>query len=246
MFLQAGAVFTALLALSCPIFPIAAQAGESNIIQWHSTDVQLLQGFNYELGERERTIVTVQHAHGWSLGDNYLFYDNTLGKGSEYFEWHPRLSVGKITGQAISFGPIKDVLLAGTLEVPETGSARFLGGIGFDWDIPSFNFVKTNFYIRDNPDLAGTTWGTTFAWKNKFKVGQQPFLFDGFMDMAGAEGTREAYQLIVPALLADVGTHFGYADRLYFGTEYQYWHNKFGIDGVDESVAQLELRWIFK
>jgi len=112
-------------------------------------------------------------------------------------------------------------------KVPQTGSERYLGGVGLDWNVPSFSFVKTNFYIRDNPALSGTTWGTTFSWKKKFSIGAQPFLFDGFVDMAGAEGDRSAYQLAVPALLADIGTHMGYKDRLYLGTEYQYWHNKF-------------------
>ena len=220
-------------------------AGENPLIEWHSTDVQLLHGDGFKAGPPERTIITLQHANRWRYGDNFLFYDKTFD-GDDYFEWHPRLSLSRISGKSLSIGPIKDVFLAGTLEVPQTGSERYLGGVGLDWNVPSFNFVKTNFYIRDNPALSGTTWGTTFSWKKKFSIGAQPFLFDGFVDMAGAEGDRSAYQLAVPALLADIGTHMGYKDRLYLGTEYQYWHNKFGLKGVNESVAQIELRWIIK
>jgi len=104
--------------------------------------------------------------------------------------------------------------------------------------------VKTNFHIRDNPDLEGKTWGTTFAWKKKFKIGAQPFLFDGFIDMAGSEGNRSSYQLIVPTFLADIGKYTWKEDQLFFGTEYQYWHNKFGLRGVNESVLQVEIRWV--
>lgn len=222
-----------------------ASAKEWSVFDWHSTDVQILNGNSFELGPQERTTITFQHANGWSYGDNYLFYDKVSGGASDYFEYHPRLSLGKITGQSFALGPIKDVLIAGTLEVPETGSVRYLGGLGFDWDVPGFSFLKTNLYFRDNPDLPGSTWGTTFSWKKKIDLGRHKLLFDGFWDMAGSEGDRVAYQLIVPALLVDVGHYFGNDGHIYVGTEYQYWHNKFGVDGVTESVAQAEIRWVF-
>jgi len=232
-------------ALACLALSTLSYADDAKVFQWHSTNVQFLQGQGYALGRDSRSIISINHANGWTYGDNILFYDKTF-KGQDYFEWHPRLSLSKISGKSFKFGAVKDVLLAGTVEVPEAGSRRYLAGVGFDWDLPSFNFFKTNFYIRDNPDLAGVTWGSTIAWKKKFKLGSQPFLFDGFIDFAGAEGSRAAYQLYVPALLADIGQHFGHDDRLYLGVEYQYWYNKFGLRGVTESVPQAELRWVIQ
>lgn len=227
----------------CAIWPVAAFAKDDGLIQWHSTNVQLLRGSGYALGSSQREIITVQHAHGWTLGDNMVFYDATL-TGQDYFEWHSRLSLKKIRKAPVKIGPVKDILLASTLEVPEKGSARYLFGVGADWTIPGFKFFATNFYLRDNPDLAGHTWATTFAWKKTFAVRGQPFLFDGFVDMAGSEGTRSGYQLAAPTLLADIGTHMGQADKLFLGIEYQHWNNKFGLKDVDERVAQLQLRWV--
>lgn len=222
-----------------------ATADEGQFLHWHSTDVQFLNGNNFELGSRERTTITFQHANGWKYGDNFLFYDMVLGDASDYFEYHPRLSLSKISDRNLTLGPIKDILIAGTLEVPATGSARYLGGLGIDWDVPGFSFLKTNFYLRDNPDLAGNTWGTTFSWKRKIDIGNHKFLLDGFWDMAGSEGNRVAYQLIVPALMIDIGHYLGNKDHIYSGIEYQYWHNKFGVDGVTESAVQAEIRWVF-
>ena len=37
----------------------------------------------------------------------------------------------------------------------------------------------------------------------------------------------------------------GRKGQFYAGVEWQYWHNKFGIDGVTESVAQAQLKWLF-
>lgn len=243
-----SSVFQAFAGLTLTIHAsaIPAHAEDRKLFDWHATDIQFLHGFDYELGDAERTIVTFQHANGWTYGDNYLFFDKTFGSSPDYFEWHPRLSLSKISGQHIGGGILKDVLFAGTLEVPENGSARFLAGVGLDWKLLEFDYLKTNFYIRENPDLPGTTWGSTFSWKKKFGWGEHKFQFDGFMDMAGSEGDRVAYQLISPAFLIDVGHYFGNDGRLFAGTEYQYWHNKFGVAGVTESVAQIELRWVIK
>ena len=35
------------------------------------------------------------------------------------------------------------------------------------------------------------------------------------------------------------------SNKFFLGVEYQYWHNKFGIDGVTESVPQLQAKWVF-
>ena len=134
--------------------------------------------------------------------------------------------------------------MAGTLEMPEDLKNRRLIGLGFDWNVPGLTFFKTNIYRRDDPTLDGTTWGTTFAWGGKFNIKHHKLLLSGFWDMAGSEGGREAYQLISPALLLDIGHYHGLSNTMYLGVEYQYWHNKFGLAGVTESFAQLEFRWV--
>ena len=44
----------------------------------------------------------------------------------------------------------------------------------------------------------------------------------------------------------DVGQHLGRpATRWWLGVEWTYWRNRFGVDGVTESVPQLQLKWQF-
>lgn len=44
----------------------------------------------------------------------------------------------------------------------------------------------------------------------------------------------------------DVGHASGFAENtLWAGIEWQYWHNKFGVDGVTESVPQLQMKYVF-
>ena len=51
------------------------------------------------------------------------------------------------------------------------------------------------------------------------------------------------FLLAQPQLLLDLGNLWGAKDKLFAGVEYQYWHNKFGVDGVDESLPQVMLLW---
>ena len=53
-------------------------------------------------------------------------------------------------------------------------------------------------------------------------------------------------QLTQPRLLLDVGDLVWNKQGQFFaGIEYQYWHNKFGIDGVTESTPQAQIKWVF-
>jgi len=163
-----------------------------------------------------------------------------------YGEFSPRLSLSKLLDKNISNALIKDILLSFTIEKAKNLDERYLYGAAVDLNIPSLKVLKINAYVRDNPAFDGRTWQITLAWNAPFKIGNTSLLAEGFADIAGAEGSSEANQLIVPRLLVDIGKAMGVKNnRLYLGIEWQYWHNKFGIQGVTESVPQAQLKWIF-
>jgi hypothetical protein len=86
----------------------------------------------------------------------------------------------------------------------------------------------------------------TLVWNLPFQLAGTRLLFEGFTDIAGSEGKTVAHQLIVPRLLFDTGQLLGFAkNELWIGVEWQYWHNKFGVDGVTESVPQLQMKYVF-
>lgn len=222
----------------------------NDLIEWHSENIQILRGFNYELGSPKKTIVTLEHANRWKYGDFFVFADLQWPDGGDftfYGEITPRLSLSKISGKSFSFGAIKDVFLAGNFEIPKKGSARYLYGPSIDWNVPGFTFFKTYFFLRDNPDIAGSTHQVTIAWNRTVKLGEASLLLEGFADLAGNEGTTyAANELFVPRFLFDVGGLVGLkSPRFFAGVEYTYWHNKFGLQGVTESAAQVQLKWVF-
>lgn len=110
------------LALFISVLPAFTDAKESGFIQWHSTNIQVLRGFDYELGSEKRTIMTFEHANGWKYGDFYLFADQMWqdgGESSYYVEPTLRFSLSKILGKSLSYGIIKDLLISGQIEKPE-------------------------------------------------------------------------------------------------------------------------------
>jgi len=229
--------------------PSVSHAEEGSFIQWQSTNVQLLRGFDYEIGAQDRTIATFEHAHGHRYGDFYMFVDYTWPDGGDenyYAEFSPRLSLGKVTGKDFSYGLIKDVFISTTIEKPEDQKARYLYGGAVDLNLPGFKFFKTNLYVRDDPNL-DKTYQVTLGWNRPFEIKGQKFLIEGFADFSGDAGAgKEAHQLIVPRFLMDVGHATGLNEgKLFMGVEWQYWHNKFGVGGVTESVPQLQMKYTF-
>lgn len=241
---------TACLASAALLAPGAAVAGAA---QWSSTNFQYLYGTEHELGDRTRSIITVEHVNGWKYGDNFFFVDitnpdreGTATPTSYYGELSPRLSLGKISGKDLSLGPIQDVLITTTAEIGE-GFRTYLYGLAVDLKLPGFLFFQVNWYIR-NEVTFGTDTGqqVTLAWAAKpLPLGPTDLIFEGFLDYAWGNDPAEDNLIAGPRLLLDVGKLWKAPGLLQAGVEYQIWRNKFGIDGVDEDVAQAMVKWIF-
>ncbi|MBU8871422.1 MAG: hypothetical protein KOO60_11210 [Gemmatimonadales bacterium] len=217
---------------------------------WSSTSMSILNGSGYELASSEdATILTLEHASGWAYGDNFLFFDVFQPFEDDtgiYGEWHPRFSFGKISKSDLSFGPVKDVLLATELNFG-CGNRAYLYGLGLDLDIPHFSFFAVNFFIRDDPTIVDeTTFQISPSWNIPFTLGETKWTLGGFLDYAGAEGdNQEAHLLFVPQLLLDVSNFADAPGNLFVGVEYQSWTNKYGVDAVEESVFQFMAKWFF-
>lgn len=231
------------------IVPLSANAGD--LVQWHSTNIQALHANHYELGPKRRNIITLEHASGWSFGDLYTFCDLVFKDGDKdddlYCEITPRISLSKTTGMDFSYGVLKDVSLAFQTEQGEDSLDRYSYGIGLDLDLPHFKFFKINNFIRNNPDRQDPTFQIYTAWNLPFEVKGAKFVFEGFLDVFGEEGgSTVPSQLTQPRLLLDVGgLAWDKSGQFFAGVEYQYWHNKFGVDGVTESTPQLQVKWVF-
>ncbi len=225
---------------------------------WSSTNVEYLYGWNYRLNDREAGIMTLEHASGFAYGDNFFFldvtqpfYDKTKPEAL-YGQWDPRFSLGKITGLNLAAGPIGDVLVTG-----ELGYGANLGGfqreynygLGVDLKIPGFAYFGLNFWIHDAVTLKGVTYQISPYWGAPFHLGTVGFLFEGFLDYVGEEGSgtaiSHAYVITQPRFLLDAGSLWHKEGNLFVGTEVAMWFNKYGISDVNEVVPQAMIKWVF-
>lgn len=259
------------------LFPLLA-SHVSHAESWSVTEAHLQKGDLAQTatngGDRDTTILTLQHAGGWAYGDNFFFVDyltydeEDLGttNGSElYAEWYSNFSIGKITDQAIKFGPVKDIgIVAGFNFAPEVDSWWFLPGLRFELDLPGFGFANlditsyinhssaddnaTHFVIKDE----GNSYMVDFSWAYPFKMGSTSWSLEGHVEYIDGrsqvntfgEAELESWVLAQPQLRFDLGeTLFNTPEKLYIGIEYQYWKNKIGEDGLKDNTAQLLAVW---
>jgi len=228
---------------------------------WSSTNVQLLHGSGYQLGEDQRTIFTFEHANTWSHGDNFFFLDVTepSSHGTTFYsEFSPRFSLSKLSGKKISVGIIKDTFIATGVEMGKDLHSRLLG-LGTSFNVKGFSYANINLYIHESTrdwvtedtGLGGqvnVNWALPFSIQH-FSNKQSKWVFEGHFDYSFKEkkGSHPKANNLnaAPRLLLDVGNFVQTPGQILAGIEYQLWRNKFGIDGVNENIAQFMVKWVF-
>jgi nucleoside-specific outer membrane channel protein Tsx len=246
-----------------------SQALAADLLQWQDNSLTYLNGIDFRIDPPRQQTVTFEHASGWSFGDLFIFVDgikynteatNGAGDGHTFYgEISPRLSFGKISGADLSFGPIKDVLLAATYEFGEDDVDAYLLGPAVDLDIPGFDFFQLNTYYRepDGKRDGSGVWQITPAWSYTIPVGNSDLVIDGFMDwVVDNDDSYHANLHFNPQVKYDLAKAMGWGKRFYVGVEYDYWSDKYGIDddsylgdeilgGTDQSAISLLLKGHF-
>ncbi|HYD79118.1 MAG TPA: hypothetical protein VEC06_04860 [Paucimonas sp.] len=247
-------------------FSSAAHAAD-----WADNEIHVLHGSKFHdvanNVDTSKTILTLQHASGYKYGRNFFFVDLLKSDSSDgnygeiYGEWYHTLSVSKLAGKDWSKQFVKDIGITAALNYGSKNSAFgpnpkvFLLGPTFDLNVPGFAFFNVDVLAyNDSGTFSGfgggklcgnsdTTYQVTPAWLLPFSIGGANFSFTGFVDFIGKHGTCARQILTQPQLRWDVGNHFGKPGTIFLGLEYQYWKNKFGIDGRKESFPQFLLTW---
>ena len=226
----------------------ASEPPPRKLLQWSMFDFQALYGNNWKLGPKRKDILTLEHADGWSLGDNYLFIDvshiasQENGDTGIYGEWQPRISLSKIVGKDLSRGLFGDVLETNRLAFG-SGFLAVLNGLAIDLKIPHFAFFHQHAFLRNDIHLPGVTWQLTTEWAVPFEIGGVRFVQGGFAHFVGPEGSSHFNIITQPQLLLDVGKFGRYVDQIFIGMELDYRYNEFGIQGQNELVPQAMLEW---
>lgn len=187
-------------------------------------------------------------AQGWAWGDFYAFVDVVFRDdvGTEaYNENYVQMSLSWLAERPIALGPVTDVDRSGAFHVGSEPSEHpfraMLAGVSLDIRIPGFRFAQFDVHACENDSVDAVGVQFTPVWDADFRVGRLPLRFRGFADVLGP-GTNRGDRWHFLDLGALAGRTSG---NLYFGVEYAYWHNTFGVKAVDESVAQAMLMFDF-
>ena len=251
------------LGLSLAATLASGQALAADLLQWQDNSLTYLNGIDFKVDPPKQQTVTFEHASGWSFGDLFIFVDgikynteatNGAGDGHTFYgEISPRLSLGKISGADLSFGPVKDVLLAATYEFGEDDVDSYLLGPAVDLNIPGFDYFQLNTYLRttDGRRDGDNVWQITPVWSYTIPVGDSDLVIDGFMDwVVDNDDSYHANLHLNPQIKYDLAKAMGWGKRFYVGVEYDYWSDKYGIDdngfvgseilgGTDQSAISL-------
>ncbi|WP_462157912.1 nucleoside-binding protein [Pseudoalteromonas sp. GB56] len=245
-------------------------AGSAQAATWSQTQLHVNYGeFKnpFTKAEANTSIVSFQHASGYSLGDNFFFIDiinDDLEDGYQdsdfYGEWYSNFSYGKISGNEVKLGPIKDVgFVMGFNAAGDANVMKFLPGVKLDWQVDGFDFVSTlvTAYIDDSDGVSSggaptesDSWMIDLAWGAPFSLGNQKFYFTGHVEYIDERenefgGKVKSWILAQPIVEWDMGHALSMQERtLMLGVEWQYWHNKLGTN-TTESVPQIHLAWTF-
>lgn len=236
----------------------------ADVFDWSNSEIQYLQGSGYRMpgndNDIDYSIITVTHADGWAYGRNFFFMDTLISEAGEpsqvnlYGEFYSSLSLAKLSGWDLSFGWFKDLNITGgvnlgeSMESNRSGTRVILYGASLDLNLPGFNYFNIDFLRFDTlePERLDSSWQITPVWQLPFSIAGTKWSFEGFADFIGKNNSGSARTALAqPQLRLDVGDLYGYGDHLYLGVEYQYWHNKFGIKGLHESLPQALVVWKF-
>lgn len=246
---------------ACALASAAAFTQASPIV-WQDFSLTGLYGENYAVpfagDKNEQTTITAEYAAKLKYSDVFFFVDHAWDSSenqSTYFELAPRLSLGEVAGTDLSFGPIKDVLIATTWEHNAGYDSHnrefnnFLYGVGFALDIPYTQYANINIYKVDNDSKSPFTkddYQMTITYAVPFKLGSEDFLVDAFLDWSTAEKGAQASELNWTSQYKwNAGKHISPKTKLYVGIEHSVWNNKYGLKGQDQNDVSALVKYHF-
>lgn len=245
-----------------------AQFQDNSFRYWYSSDFREPDTNNGN--NIAKNILSFTHVDGgYKLGNNFLNVDllrsnhmdpainaPATGATEVYIVYRHDVSLNKITNsKKFSFGPIKDVLITGGVDLntknnlfasekrmPVFGPTFALKVPKGFWDVSllwdkewnnngiPLSFVQHSVTFK-SAAMVSTAWGIPLV-----KIGKAPLMFEGFASLNSSKGKdgfgngTKPETLLHPKLMYNVGSLLGEKHNYSIGGGYEYWNNKFGND----------------
>lgn len=245
----------ALILLAAPAAAWSGQGVSELHLQHGHIEIPAFAGGGYV-----RThILTLQHAHRWDRLELFGFLDlvDAADGGFNHRERYGELYLAGRIGSPFQHGPLRSAgWIVGVNRGERSGVLKYLPGVRLSWNVPGFNFVRTDLtaYLDDNKGITGggvPREGDSFmfdlGFSRSFQVGSQTFSLGGHAEFIGGRRNElgrelKPWVLAQPQLRWDAGkAWWGQPGRLHLGFEYQYWRNKLGDARTRESALLMLL-----
>lgn len=231
--------------------------------EWSNTELHLQAG-RLDVptfaggGKADHIIYTLEHASGWKYGDVFFFVDvlDSRERGFQdfdvYGEAYANLSLGKIAGKPVGFGPVSDVgLIGGVNWAADPNVRKHAAGVRLSLSLPGFAFANVDVMalMDDSEGIASggapsedDTVLVDFNFARPFKVGDAEFSIEGHIEYVG-ERTNELGNTVESWILAQPQLQWHITGQIAVGIEYQFWMNKLGDGNTDENAVQALFVW---
>lgn len=261
----------ALALLAAAALPLGAADWSDTFLGYRTSDQFREPGID---GTIKKDILQLSHVSGWAYGTNFFNVDMLMsdkgdpaangksGANEVYVVYRTALSLGKLSGKNLGFGPVRDVSFTAGFDFNAKDTAfaskkRFLvfgptlnfkAGSGF-FDLGLWGCHEQNYngIVGKSVDFK-TTYLISAAWGLPFQVGPVGAEFKGYANYVGAKGKdgfgveTKPETLANLSLLVDISPVFGTKKKVYAGVGYEYWNNKFGGQNSDAPAPATNRR----
>jgi nucleoside-specific outer membrane channel protein Tsx len=243
---------------------LAAAALAAQAADWSDTALSVRYGTKfaepYGSTEITKTIIGLTHVSGYKYGTNFFNVDLLESDGKDpgggtpgnpgaqeaYLVYRHMLDIGKVSGAALKFGPVRGLGVTAGLDLNAKNDGyaskkrMYVVGPTLMFDVPGFanlsalllkesnapSFISSRYSYKTHGALE-LDWG--------LPIGGLPLSFDGYAMVIGSKGKNESggdtavETHIDMKLMLDVGAVSGGAKSTFLvGVAYEYWKNKFG------------------
>jgi nucleoside-specific outer membrane channel protein Tsx len=263
--------------LACAV-SLTLIAGVAQSAAWSDASIGLTYGTKFKepgnAAEVKKSIVTLQYVGGFKYGVNFFTLDmlksdvnnparnSPRGAQEVYVVYSNTLSLGKLGGSPVKFGPVRDVAWQTGFDFNSkndafgAGLVKLIAGPKIEFDVPGLLTLGLLYYKENNNNsFAGKnvhfdgTARLAAVWSFPFQAGT-PAVFKGFANFTGAKGLDGGGAQTSPetwldsAVLWDIGSVAGTPKTFYAGIGYQYIKHKFGnrasLPGTKVSAPELK------
>jgi len=229
------------LILIMAMLPNASFAYSGGVVNYQSFDISGYLQTNNRVDPKTTFSPILESFGDYSFGDLYTYaiFETSLqnnGDGAAtiwYYKFVPRLSLGKIIGKDLSFGPFKDLSFAQWIARTEHGNYNYFPGVAIDWQASWIGWLRTIYYWEHN---SGEGWNDRrihvdygFPFSTRFGDFRIVGTFDHTFGLHGQAKTTD----FKPELHYDLGKELGRpAGHLWVGIVLDPIKNKYKIQNT--------------